>query len=94
MKKFQELPQQSMKNEFVPICKLLVAGKSCNHRRRKRSFSAARRLKAQWLKKGPKQPQGEKGQTLKVNETRENYDAAVHGYTVFVTNPFFVQLNY
>ena len=24
MKKFQELPQQSMKNEFVPICKLLL----------------------------------------------------------------------
>jgi len=25
MKKFQELPQQSMINEFVPICKLLLA---------------------------------------------------------------------
>ena len=24
MKKFQELPQQSMKNEFVRICKLLL----------------------------------------------------------------------
>ena len=24
MKKFQELPQQSVKNEFVPICKLLL----------------------------------------------------------------------
>ena len=24
MKKFQELPQQSMINEFVPICKLLL----------------------------------------------------------------------
>ena len=24
MKKFQELPQQSMKNEFVSICKLLL----------------------------------------------------------------------
>ena len=45
----------------------------------------------QWLKKnGPKQPQGEKGQTLKANETRENYDAAVHGHTFFLTNPFFV----
>ena len=41
-------------------------------------------------KKGPKQPQGEKGSTLKANETRENYDAAVHGHTFFVTNPFFV----
>ena len=46
------------------------------------------------VKKGPKQQQGENGQTLKVNETRENNDAAVHGYTFFVTNPFFVQLNY
>ena len=42
------------------------------------------------VKKGPKQPQGENGQTLKVNETRKNYDAAVSGYTFFVTNPFFV----
>ena len=42
------------------------------------------------LKKGPKRPQGESGQTLKVNETRKNYDAAVSGYTFFVTNPFFV----
>ena len=24
VKKFQELPQQSMKNEFVPICKFLL----------------------------------------------------------------------
>ena len=24
MKNFQELPQQSMKNKFVPICKLLL----------------------------------------------------------------------
>ena len=24
MKKFQELPQQSMMNKFVPICKLLL----------------------------------------------------------------------
>ena len=43
------------------------------------------------VKKGPKQPQGENGQTLKVSETRENYDAAVHGHTLFfVSNPFFV----
>ena len=35
------------------------------------------------LKKGPKEKQGENGQTLKVNEKRENYDAAVHGYTFF-----------
>ena len=44
------------------------------------------------VKKGPKQRQGENGQTLKVNETRENYDADVHGYTILVTNPFFVCL--
>ena len=44
MKKFQELPQQSMKNEFVPICKLLLVNPATD-RRRKRSFSAARRLK-------------------------------------------------
>ena len=45
------------------------------------------------VKKGPKEPQGENGQTLKVSETRENYDAAVHGYTFFLTNPFsFVKL--
>ena len=36
-------------------------------------------------KNGPKQPQGEKGQTLKANETRENY----HGHTFFLTSPFF-----
>ena len=42
------------------------------------------------VKKGPKQPQGENWQTLKVNETRKNNDAAVHGYTFFVTNSFFV----
>ena len=42
------------------------------------------------VKKGPKQSQGENWQTLKVNETRKNYDAAVHGYTIFVTYPFFV----
>ena len=41
-------------------------------------------------KNGPQQPQGEKGQTLKANETRENYDAAVHSHTFFLTNPFFV----
>ena len=40
MKKFQELPQQSMKNEFVPICKLLLVNPATD-RRRKRSFSAA-----------------------------------------------------
>ena len=45
------------------------------------------------VKKGPKQPQIGNGQTLKVSEIRENYDAAVHGYTFFVTNPFsFVKL--
>ena len=38
------------------------------------------------IKKGPKEPQRENGQTLKVNETRENYAAAVHGYTFFVAN--------
>ena len=37
-----------------------------------------------------KQLQGENGQTLKVNETRKNYDAAVHGYTFCVTKPFFI----
>ena len=74
-----------------------ASAKSCNHRRRKRSFSAARKLKT-WLrstivKKGPKQPQRWNGQTLKVSEIREDYDAAVHGYTFFVTNPFsFVKL--
>ena len=36
------------------------------------------------VKKGPKQQQGENGQTWKVNKTRENYDAAVHGYTFFL----------
>ena len=40
------------------------------------------------VKKGPKQPQRGNGQTLKVSEIRENYDAAAHGYTFFVTNPF------
>ena len=35
------------------------------------------------VKKGPKQPQGENVQTLKVNETRKKYDAGVHGYTCF-----------
>ena len=40
------------------------------------------------FKKGPKQPQGENGQTLKVNETRKNYDGAVSGCTFFVSNPF------
>ena len=45
------------------------------------------------VKKGPKQPQRWNGQTLKVSEIREDYDAAVHGYTFFVTNPFsFVKL--
>jgi len=38
----------------------------------------------EWLKKGPKQPQRENGQTLKVNETRKNYDAGVHGYNFFL----------
>ena len=41
-------------------------------------------------KNGPKQPQGEKGQTLKANETRENYHAAGYGHTFFLTSPFFV----
>ena len=35
-----------------------------------------------------KQPQGENGQTFEVNETRENYDAAVHGYTFLIQTPF------
>ena len=45
------------------------------------------------VKKGSKQPQGENGQTLKVSEIQENYDAAVHGYTFFLLTPFsFVKL--
>ena len=45
------------------------------------------------LKKGSKQPQGENGQAFEVNETRENYDAAVHGYTFLLLTPFsFVKL--
>ena len=45
------------------------------------------------VQKGPKLPQGENGQTLKVNETRQNYDAAVHGYTFLLLTPFsFVKL--
>ena len=45
MKKFQELRQQSMINDkFFPDLQAF-AGKSCNHRSRKRFFSAARRLK-------------------------------------------------
>ena len=41
-----------------------------------------------------KQPQGENGQAFEVNETRGNYDAAVHGYTPFLLlTPFsFVKL--
>ena len=73
-------------------CRKLQAspGKSCSHRRRIKSCSAARRLKhgsvQQRLKNGSEQLQGENGQPFEVNETRENYDAAVHGYTCFVTN--------
>ena len=40
------------------------------------------------VKKGPKQPQRGNGQTLKVSEIRENYDAAVHGYTFLLLTPF------
>ena len=43
-------------------------------------------------KGGSEQPQGENGQTFRVNETRDNYDAAVHGYTFFVTSSFLVCL--
>ena len=43
-------------------------------------------------KGGSEQPQGENGQTFQVNETRENYHAAVHGYTFFVTSSFLVCL--
>ena len=39
-------------------------------------------------KGGSEQPQGENGQTFRVNETRENYDAAVHGYTFLLLAPF------
>ena len=35
-----------------------------------------------------KQPQGENGQNFEVNETRESYDAAVHGYTFLIQTPF------
>ena len=65
-------------------------GKSCNHRSRKRSFSAARRLKTRLHLTMTKEPQGENGQTYKANEVRENHDAAVHGYNFFVTNSFLV----
>ena len=51
---------------------------------------AARRLKhgsvQQRLKNGSEQLQGENGQPFEVNETHQNYDAVVHGYTCFVTN--------
>ena len=72
-----------------------------NHRSRKGSISVARRLKHlkhgsipwQWIKQGSKHPQGDNGQTFKVNETCENYDAAVHGYTYLLLTPFsFVKL--
>ena len=43
-------------------------------------------------KGGSEQPQGENEQTFRVNETRENYDAAVHGYTFFFTSSFLVCL--
>ena len=43
-------------------------------------------------KGGSEQPQGENGQTFQVNETRENYHAAVQGYTFFVTSSFLVCL--
>ena len=50
MKKFQELPQQSTINEIANCPDLQTsAGKSCNYRTRKGSFSAARRLKT-WLR--------------------------------------------
>ena len=39
-------------------------------------------------KGGSEQPQGENGQTFRINETRENYDAAVHGYTFLLLAPF------
>ena len=44
-------------------------------------------------KEGSKRPQGENGQAFEVNETGENYDAAVHGYTFLLLTPFsFVKL--
>ena len=61
----------------------------------KRSISAARRLKPSktWLHYVTKQPQRENGQAFQVNETREHYDAAVHGYTFLLLTPFsFVKL--
>ena len=69
------------------------AGKSCNYRSRRRSFFGGYGSVQQhaWLKKGSTQESPERFTNYEVNETRENYDSALHGYTgLFVTNPFLV----
>ena len=71
-------------------------GKSCNHRSRKRSISAARRLKTRLRLTMTKERlytesrEERTGQTFEVNEVRENHDAAVHGNIFFVTDSFLV----
>ena len=83
-----------MINEIVVICKLLRVNPATPIAVVKGPFRQLEGYKhgsvQQWLKKRSKQPQGENGQTFEVNETRENYDAAVQGYTFFVTNFFLV----
>ena len=57
MKNFQELPQQSRRNKFVPICKPLLVNPA--------TIAGEKGPFRQWLKKGPKQPQGENDQLWK-----------------------------
>ena len=90
MQRFQESPQQSMINEIVPICKLLLvnpatiaAGKGPFQQLEGWNLADQRGP----TKGGSEQPQGENGQTFQVNETRENYDAAVHCYTFLLLGP-------
>ena len=97
-KKFQDLPQQSMIIEIIPICKLplvnpatITAGKLkvlfCSYNRFKNlvPFNNDYRKVLNSHKE-----RIDKYLTRQVNETRKNYGAAVHGHTFFVTNSFLV----
>ena len=79
-----------MKLPISPICKLLLVNPATTEAG-KGPFQQLEGYKhgsvQQWLKKGSKQPIGENGQSLKWMK-RENYAAAVHGYTFLLLTPF------